>query len=190
MTEADVERWSPLKTILYSLLHRNPESNAEIVRYAEVSDVDRFLDVGCGPGAALQHAMAAGAEVAGVDPSASMVARASKRVPGADVKLGSAENIPFPDDTFTVAINVSSFHHWADRDTGLGEIRRVLAPGGRIHIVEGKLEEGKDGHGLDTQDASVLAERLGELGFTSMEMGTIKGGRRHEYIVVSARSSN
>lgn len=186
MTSHEVERWSRLKVWLYSLLNRNPKSNAEIVRYANVNEADRFLDVGCGPGAALEHAARTGAEVAGVDPSPSMAGKAAGRVPDADVKVGSAEDIPFPDDSFTVAINVVSFHHWADRQAGLIEIRRVLAPGGRLHIVEGKLEEGKDGHGLGPADAEVLMERLGELGFANPTVDTIKTGWRHEYFVVSA----
>jgi SAM-dependent methyltransferase len=186
VTSSDVERWSPLKVWLYSLLNRSPKSNLEIVRFAGVGETDRFLDVGCGPGAALEHASATGARVAGVDPSSSMVARAKKRVPEAEVEVGSAEDIPFPDHTFTVAINVSSFHHWADRDAGLREIARVLAPGGRLHIVEGRLDDDEHGHGLGMNDAQVLTERLGELGYTEMRIDTLRTGRRHEYLVVSA----
>jgi ubiquinone/menaquinone biosynthesis C-methylase UbiE len=186
MANPEVEQWSPLKVWVYSLLHRSPKSNVAIVDYADLSAADRFLDVGCGPGAALEHALREGAEVAGVDPSAAMVARAARRVPDADVKVGSAEAIPFADDRFTVVVNVSSFHHWADREAGLREIRRVLSPGGRLHIVEGKLREGQDGHGLNPQDAVVLETKLGELGYTSQAVGTIKTGWRHEYIVVSA----
>ncbi|MBW3667284.1 MAG: class I SAM-dependent methyltransferase, partial [Actinobacteria bacterium] len=131
------------------------------------------------------HAAASGAEVAGVDPSPSMVKRASRRVPQADVRLGSAETVPFPDDHFTVAINISSFHHWADREAGLTEILRVLAPGGRLHIVEGLLKEGKDGHGLDPNDAEVLAQKLLELGYADTHVETMKTGWRHRYMVVT-----
>ncbi len=184
----EVEQWPPLKVWLYTLLHRTPKSNVAIVKYANLSTTDRFLDVGCGPGAALERAMSTGAEVAGVDPSASMVARAAKRVPDAEVKVGSAEDIPFRDDSFTVVINVASFHHWADREAGLREIRRVLTPGGRLHIVEGKLGKDQHGHGLSTQDAVVLEKKLGELGYADLDVDTIKTGRRHEYIVVTAIS--
>jgi ubiquinone/menaquinone biosynthesis C-methylase UbiE len=175
-----------LKVWLYSLLHGDAKSNAEIVRYADIGPADRFLDVGCGPGAALEYAAKTGAQVAGVDPSPSMVERAAKKTATADVKLGSAEDIPFADDAFTVAINVSSFHHWADREAGLREMRRVLEPGGRLHIVEGKLKDGGDGHGLDAHQAQLLVIKLGELGYTDMRTEAIKTGRRHEYIVVSA----
>lgn len=182
----EIERWSPLKVWFYTLFHRHPKSNTAIVDYARVGQSDRFLDVGCGPGAALRQAIKVGAVAAGVDPSPSMVERAAKRVPGADVKLGSAEEIPFDDDAFTVAVNVASFHHWADRDRGLREISRVLAPGGRLHIMEGKIGDDEDGHGLGPADTRALMERLTELGYANSRTETIKTGWRHEYFVVSA----
>jgi cyclopropane fatty-acyl-phospholipid synthase-like methyltransferase len=91
MHNEEVERWSPLKAWLYSLFCRNPKSNLAAVELASLTADDRFLDVGCGPGAALENAAATGAQVAGVDPSPSMVARASERVPTADVRVASAE---------------------------------------------------------------------------------------------------
>lgn len=185
-TTHDIECWSPLKVWLYSLLNRSPKSNRAAVELASLTEDDRFLDIGCGLGAALGHAAASGAEVAGVDPSPSMVNRASRRVPQADIRVGSAETIPFPDHNFTVAINISSFHHWADREAGLKEILRVLAPGGRLHIVEGLLKEGKDGHGLSPNDAEVLAHKLLDLGYADTKVETLKTGWRHRYMVVSA----
>ena len=186
MPHDEIERWSPLKAWLYSLFYRSPKSNRATVELASLTESDRLLDVGCGPGAALEEAAASGAEVAGIDPSASMVARASRRVPEADVKMGSAEEIPFPDDRFSVVINVASFHHWADREAGLKEILRVLAPGGRLHIVEGLLKEGKDGHGLDPSDARLLANKLLELGYGDTQIDSMKTGWRHQYMVVTA----
>ena len=185
MTTNEVERWSPLRAWFYSLVNRSPQSNVVVVERASLSTADRFLDVGCGPGAALEHAAATGAAVAGVDPSPSMVERASRRVPEADVRVGSAEDLPFPDDSFTVVINVASFHHWANRDAGLREISRVLEPGGRLHIAEGMLREGKDGHGLNAGDAELLSARLLELGYTGTEIDTVKTGWRHRYYVVT-----
>jgi ubiquinone/menaquinone biosynthesis C-methylase UbiE len=181
----EIERWTPLQVWLYSLLWKNPKSNHATVEFASLSEDDRLLDVGCGLGAALEHAAATGAEVAGIDPSPSMVKRASKRVPAADVKEGSAEAIPFPDDYFTVVINVSSFHHWADRETGLRESLRVLAPGGRLHIVEDRLKEGKDGHGLSPDDSQVLAAKLLELDCADSRVDSIKPGWWHQYMVVT-----
>ena len=186
MTIQDIERWSPLRAWLYSLVNRSPKSNLAAVELASPTADDRFLDVGCGPGAALENAAATGADVAGVDPSSSMVERASRRVPNAEVRVGSAEELPFPDDHFTVVANVASFHHWADRDAGLREILRVLAPGGRLHIMEGVIKEGKDGHGLNASDVESLSARLLELGYADTDVDTIKTGWRHRYYVVTA----
>jgi len=188
MTVEEIERWSPLKVWFYALTNRNPKSNQVVVALANLSPADRFLDIGCGPGAALEEALKTGANVAGVDPSPAMVAKAKKRAAGADVKVGSAEDLPFPDGHFTVVINVLSFHHWADRETGLKEILRVLAPGGLLHVVEGKLRDEKDGHGLNPSDAQALADRLLELGYSDATVDEIKPGRRHRYFVVSGEA--
>lgn len=185
MDQENIERWSPLKAWLYNLFNRNPKSNRAVIELLQLSREDRFLDIGCGPGAALEHAASTGASVAGVDPSPSMVSRAAKRVPDAEVRVGSAEEIPFPDNTFSVVVNIASFHHWSDRDAGLREILRVLAPGGRLHVVEGVLSEGKDGHGLNPRDAEILETRLTELGYTRTATRRIKPGWRREYYVVS-----
>ena len=184
MTTLEVERWSPFKVWLYNLFNRNPKSNRAVIELLDLDSGDRFLDVGCGPGAALEHAASTGASVAGIDPSPSMVSRAAKRVPTAEVRLGSAEEIPFPDDSFSVVVNIASFHHWADRDTGLREVLRVLAPGGRLQIVEGVIREGKDGHGLDSRDAEILNARLIELGYSRTSVQRIRPGWRREYFVV------
>lgn len=180
----DVERWSHLKAFVYALFGNNPKNNRAIVEHAEIGPGDRILDIGCGPGAALEHASRAGAEVFGVDPSPAMVQRASHRVPGATVVEGSAEELPFPDDDFTHVWNVASFHHWAHAESGLAESKRVLAPGGRFFVVERALREGKDGHGLNPKEADQVAAKLTELGFTDSVVSTLAIGRS-DYLVVS-----
>ncbi|MDP9143151.1 MAG: class I SAM-dependent methyltransferase [Actinomycetota bacterium] len=180
----DVERWSALKVWLFSLFNRNPESNLAAVDRISLSSDDRFVDLGCGLGAALQHAAVTGAETAGIDPSTSMVERASRRVPRAEVRVGSAEMIPFEDDRFTAALAVSTYHHWADPEAGLAEVRRVLAPGGRLLVVEKKLKRSV-GHGLDTTGADKLSQLLVSHGYTSAEVSTMRVGRAG-YLAVAA----
>jgi ubiquinone/menaquinone biosynthesis C-methylase UbiE len=184
MAEPDIERWSPLKVWVYSWFGRNPESNVVAVERLGVGPDDRFLDIGCGLGAALERAVAAGATVAGIDPSPSMVQRAHERVPQARVEVGSAESIPFPADSFTASMAVATFHHWADRDRGLAEVSRVVAPGGRFLIVEKHLDRGT-GHGLTDDAADKVAARLTNLGFGGVETGELKAGR-HLLVTVLA----
>src|SRR5437660_9514340 len=48
---------------------------------------------------------------------------------------GSAESVPFDDGTFTKILSVESFYYYADQGKALDELRRVLAPGGRLFIL-------------------------------------------------------
>jgi ubiquinone/menaquinone biosynthesis C-methylase UbiE len=79
-------------------------------------------------GAAVERAASRGADVAGVDPSPAMVEQARQRVPQATFAVGSAEDIPFPDDAFTVVIAVATYHHWADPVAGLTECTGCSPP--------------------------------------------------------------
>jgi SAM-dependent methyltransferase len=91
----------------------------------------RALDVGCGPGA-LTRALAGalGAEaVAAVDPSPPFVAACRERVPGADVRDGRAEALPFGDATFDAVLSQLVINFMSDAPAGVGEMRRVARPG-------------------------------------------------------------
>lgn len=182
----DVERWSGLFATFYSLVWRNPASNRAVVEYAGVGPGDRILDIGSGPGAALQRAREMGAEVYGVDPTPSMVAKAGRRVSDATVVEGSAENLPFPDGQFSHVWTISAFHHWASPEAGIDEAHRVLAPGGQFLIVERKLKPGKDGHGLDLNRADELSAQLADHGFDDCSVETLRA-KRAEYLVVAGR---
>ncbi|MGF1618620.1 MAG: hypothetical protein ACFCU2_12575, partial [Acidimicrobiia bacterium] len=63
MTEtAEIEQWSGLKAWAYSLIQGKPKNNNALVEFAGVGPGDRVLDIGCGPGAALEGAVAARAD--------------------------------------------------------------------------------------------------------------------------------
>lgn len=79
---------------------------------------------------------------------------------------------------------MSTYHHWADPEAGLTEIRRVLAAGGRVLIVERMLKRSR-GHGITPVGAERLADALQERGFASSEVDSMTLGRT-EYLVISA----
>ena len=93
----------------------------------------RVLEVGCGTGRFLA-ALAGRAKPWGVDPSPEMLEVARGRVHGAGVKLGSAEELPFKDGWFERAA-MWLVVHLVDRPRAFAELRRVLAPGGRLAIA-------------------------------------------------------
>jgi SAM-dependent methyltransferase len=94
----------------------------------------RALDVGCGPGAlTAELVMRLGAEaVAAVDPQESFVNAARERNPGVDVRVGEAEDLPFADGGFDVALAQLVVHFMSDPVAGLREMARVSRSGGVV----------------------------------------------------------
>jgi len=94
----------------------------------------RALDVGCGPGvltAELVRRLGPEA-VTAIDPSVPFVAAVRARWPEADVRLGAAEELPFGDGAFDVALAQLVVHFMADPVAGLKEMARVTRPGGTV----------------------------------------------------------
>src|SRR3954454_16405577 len=88
--------------------------------FAGVRPGMRALDVGCGPGSLtteLVRRLGADA-VAAVDPSAPFVAAARARHPGVDVRQAAAEALPYPDETYDVALAQLVVHFMADPVAG------------------------------------------------------------------------
>jgi SAM-dependent methyltransferase len=103
---------------------------------------ERCLEIGCGGGALAEKALAAGAAtVACLDHSPEMLALTMARNREAlarealQVKIGDAAEIPWPDQTFTVAFSANSFFFFDHPQKVLSEFFRVLAPGGRLVIA-------------------------------------------------------
>lgn len=92
------------------------------------------LDVGCGPGALTAELVSrVGADaVSAVEPSASFAAATRERLPGVEVRLSPAEQLPFPDGAFDAALAQLVVHFMADPVQGLREMRRVTRPGGMV----------------------------------------------------------
>ena len=94
---------------------------------------DRLLDVACGSGLALELASLRGASCAGIDASERLVAVARDRSPAADIRVGDMHALPWDDATFDVATSFRGV--WGTTPDALGEIRRVLVPGGRLGLT-------------------------------------------------------
>ena len=96
----------------------------------------RVLDCGCGTGR-LSHALAesAASKVWGIDPEPEMLRVAAGNVPpGVGLKSGRAEDLPFRDGWFERAV-LWLVCHLVDRQVAFRELRRVLAPDGRLVVV-------------------------------------------------------
>ncbi|AYF99079.1 class I SAM-dependent methyltransferase [Protaetiibacter intestinalis] len=109
----------------------------ELLEVAAAAPGQRVLDVGCGPGALTERlaAIVGPDAVAGVDPSASFVAAARMRLPRADIRLASAEALPFDDASFDGVYAHLVVQFIPDQPAGLAEMRRVARPGARVAVT-------------------------------------------------------
>lgn len=94
----------------------------------------RVLDVGCGPGGlTVELARRVGAEnVAAIDPAPQFAAACRDRNPGADVREGVAEQLPWTDGRFDAALSSLVVAFMRDADRGIAEMARVTRPRGRV----------------------------------------------------------
>ena len=94
----------------------------------------RILDVGAASGALMLEAMDHGFEVAGIEPAASMAARAAERT-GASVFAGPIEAAAFPAGSFDVVTCFDALEHVVDPVAALARMRGWLVPEGLIAVT-------------------------------------------------------
>lgn len=91
----------------------------------------RVLEIGTGKGRMLRELLRLGLEVRGIENNPWMVDESRRLHGDLPVTLVSGHLLPFPDRSFDVVVSFDVFEHIAESDAHLGEVRRVLAPGGR-----------------------------------------------------------
>jgi ubiquinone/menaquinone biosynthesis C-methylase UbiE len=104
----------------------------------------RVLDIGCGTGtlAVLVKELLPSVDVTGVDPDDKAVARAARKARrrGVNVRFdrGYADALAYPDASFDRVLSSFMFHHLdrGDKERTVREVRRVLRPGGSLHLVD------------------------------------------------------
>jgi ubiquinone/menaquinone biosynthesis C-methylase UbiE len=117
---------------------KNIGMNRLTVEMLDVQPDDRILEVGCGPGTAVQllAARVTTGFVAGVDLSEVMVKQATRRNRQfikrglVELRQGTVSRLPYENDAFTKVCAVNSFHHWPTPEADLREVRRAMREDG------------------------------------------------------------
>jgi SAM-dependent methyltransferase len=148
----------------------------------------RALDVGCGTGEFTAALAQAGADAVGVDVAEAALERAGSGHPGVDFRLVPIDGpLPFEVGAFELVWASEVIEHVADTARWLSEIRRVLAPRGRLLITtpsHGRLRValgGVDrfseplGDHLHLYTKRSLRELLVEFGFERIDVRAVDG---------------
>jgi len=183
------KRFRTTATIGYVIRHWTEPRNRMVIERTGVRAGDRMVDIGCGPGesVALAAGAASGVQVVAVDPGfpfrVATALRTLKSGRAVRVRRGAAERLPVPDGWATLVVSINAFHHWEDPHRGLAEVRRVLAPRGRLVLVDEDFPEDHQHtrfHRESGEDApvdagsTVVREWLGELGFGEVTLERVE----------------
>ena len=123
-----------VNTVMTAGLHHRWRARA--VDLAAIGKGSRVLDVATGTGDLAIELAKRGAEVVGSDFSDEMLAVARRKAPELRFEHGNALELPYGDDEFDAATVGFGARNFSDLDRGLGEMARVVRPGGRVVVLE------------------------------------------------------
>lgn len=182
--------WARFYDLGSGLLHVERPTGffGKVLNAADVAPGDRLLDCGCGPGhlplAALER-LGPDGKASGIDASPKMVQaakrNASRRGAEVDFRLAAMEDLPFEDESFDVVTTTLVLHHLPDdvMADAVGEMFRVLVPGGRLLAVDFALATPwlrmllHFSHHLSTNVMERAISLMGDAGFEEIESGPI-----------------
>jgi ubiquinone/menaquinone biosynthesis C-methylase UbiE len=163
-----------------------PRVHRRLVVLAGIEPGHRVVDIGCGTGNVALRAqrMHPEAEVVGIDPDPLALARAQRKAErrGLPVRWDRAKagELPYPDESADRVLSAFMFHHLddAEKRRTLAEVRRVLRPGGQLHLVDvaghqhGRVgRRMQDSERLRDNAGDGIPDRMREAGLTDVRTG-------------------
>jgi ubiquinone/menaquinone biosynthesis C-methylase UbiE len=140
----------PLYDPLLRLLGRQERTHGRLIELAGIRPGQRVLEIGCGTGelTVLVKRRSPETLVVGVDPDPKALDRARTKAEQAGLEIdwqqGFAGALPFADASFDRVLSSLMLHHltMVEKQRALDEVRRVLVPGGTLHILDFGRPEG------------------------------------------------
>ena len=174
---------------LLPFMWRSPVSDA-VVGLVRPEPGEHVIDLGAGMGPATVSAAGSGALVLAVDPTPFMRRILKLRLLPCPhrgritVVDGAAESLPVESGTIDALWTVNTVHHWTNVASAVGELRRVLRPGGRVVLVDEDFDDpahpfhermkprrAAHAHHFDAVDPQAVADLFREHGFVGVEGG-------------------
>jgi len=156
----------------FSWLLGADKAKRPLIEQAEIKPGFRVLDIGCGTGsmAILIKRTHPEVEVVGIDPDPSALSVCERKARRAGLSIefdrGFADHMRYADASFDRVLSSFMFHHLAadEKTATLGEIRRVLKPGGSLHLLdfvrEHSAHSGTKEHRQLIHRSGAVAERI------------------------------
>jgi ubiquinone/menaquinone biosynthesis C-methylase UbiE len=132
---------------------------ARVADAAKIESGQRVLDVACGTGTLTREIAArvgSKGSVVGVDINDGMLEVARRKAPNVELRQGSAESLPFDDNSFDAVACQFALMFFTDRRAAIWEMLRVLRPGGRMVVAVWDRVESSPGYAAVTE----LLQRL------------------------------
>jgi ubiquinone/menaquinone biosynthesis C-methylase UbiE len=133
-------RWTLMAPVYDRFTHKTEEAGLREMRQSLVGEASgRVLEVGAGTGLNLPHYAESVESLVLTEPQSPMLRRlrdkAREQAPNAELRQAPAEELPFEDESFDTVVSTLVLCG-ADQEQSLGEVRRVLRPGGRLLFLE------------------------------------------------------
>lgn len=145
---------------------------------AQVQPGERVLDIGCGTGIlarAISSRIGSTGRVVGVDPNPGMIAVAKQLAPAVEWQEAVAESLPFLDQSFDAVVSQFCLMFFTDRCQAVGEMLRVLVPGGRLAVA---IWDSLDSMPAYASEVALLERLAGRQAADALRAPFVLGDRR------------
>ncbi len=124
----------------YAVASRVAEAE-RLARMVRAIGSDRAVDIACGPGTLALRFAPHVRWICGLDLTPAILERArrsaeSEGLANLDFAIGDAQSLPFADGSLDIAVTSYALHHFPDAARTIGEMARVVKPGGRVGILD------------------------------------------------------